>query len=120
MPPELRPVRFIGNEIEVEFDRPPPLRKKPGAPRAFCWEGARYAVTELMARWFDFERKGRAGQNMEPAHLRAAARRSSWGVGRFYFRVRTDRGRIFDLYYDRAPESATDRAGHWFLWRELA
>jgi hypothetical protein len=56
---------------------------------------------------------------MAPAHAATAARRGSWGVGRFYFRVRTDREEVFDLYYDREPESAGDRAGHWFLWREV-
>jgi hypothetical protein len=59
-------------------------------------------------------------KNMKPAHLREAERRGSWGVGRFYFRVRTDKERIFDLYYDRAPKQAADRLGHWFLWREMA
>lgn len=116
---DLVPVRFIGREVEVEFARPPLLRKKPEAPQAFRWEGARYRVADVMARWFDFERKGRASKDMEPANLRAAVRRGSWGVGRTYFRVRTECGRVFDLYYDRAPESAADRAGHWFLWREL-
>ncbi len=119
MSPDPVPVRFIGREVEVEFARPPLLSKKPEAPQAFRWEGARYSVVEVLARWFDFERKGRASKNMEPAHLRAAVRRGSWGVGRYYFRVRTDCGRMFDLYYDRAPESAADRGGHWFLWREL-
>ncbi len=56
--------------------------------------------------------------NMQPAHLATAARRGSWGVGRLYFRLRTDRG-VFDLYYDRAPEAAGDRAGHWYLWRQV-
>ncbi len=119
MSPELKPVRFVGCEIEVEFARAPLLKKKPDVPQAFHWQGVRYAVTEVLARWFDFERKGRASLNMEPAHLRTAVRRGSWGVGRYFFRVRTDAGRIFDLYYDRAPASAADRAGHWFLWREL-
>jgi len=45
--------------------------------------------------------------------------RVSWGVGRFYFRVRTDHGRVFDLYYDRSPKNVNDRLGGWFLWREL-
>ena len=58
-------------------------------------------------------------RNMQEAHLREASRRGSWGVGRFYFRVRTENGRIFDIYYDRAPEEAADRKGHWFIWREL-
>jgi hypothetical protein len=56
---------------------------------------------------------------MAPAHLATATRRGSWGVGRFYFRVRTDGGGVYDLYYDRQPESAGDRAGHWYLWREV-
>ncbi|MEW6568602.1 MAG: DUF6504 family protein [Chloroflexota bacterium] len=120
MPPELVPIRFIDAEIEVEFERPLLLSKKPEAPQAFRWQGERFQVSEVLSRWFDFERRGRASQNMQPAHLRAAVRRGSWGVGRYYFRVRTGRGRIFDLYYDRAPESAADRAGHWVLWRELA
>jgi hypothetical protein len=28
-------------------------------------------------------------------------------------------GRVFDIYYDRAPEAAGDRAGHWYLFREM-
>jgi hypothetical protein len=58
-------------------------------------------------------------KNMQPAHAQAAARRGSWGVGRFHFRVRTQDSRFFDLYYDRAPEDAGDRAGHWVLFREM-
>ena len=57
---------------------------------------------------------------MRPANIAKAVRRGSWGVGRFYFRVRTESGRLFDLYYDRAPKDADDRKGTWFLFRELA
>jgi hypothetical protein len=56
---------------------------------------------------------------MRPTHAAAAERRGSWGVGRDYYRVRTDSGRVFDLYYDRAPGSVHDRKGAWFLLREL-
>jgi len=35
-------------------------------------------------------------------------------------RVRVESGRIFDLYYDRAPRKAEDRKGSWFLLREMA
>ncbi|NIN66282.1 MAG: hypothetical protein GTO63_16635 [Anaerolineae bacterium] len=56
---------------------------------------------------------------MQPEHLRSVRRFGSWGVGRFYFRVRVEDGRVFDLYYDRAPKDAADRQGHWYLWREL-
>ena len=119
MAPEIIPIQFIDEEIQVVFDRPPDLAKKPGPPNSFLWGSARFAVEEMLSSWTDYRRRGRMAQNMEDAHLRAAARRGSWGVGRFYFRLRTQGGRIFDLYYDRAPEGPADRAGHWFLYREL-
>jgi hypothetical protein len=112
-------LHFIDEEISVQFRQPPVLEKKPEAPQAFDWRGATLTVTEVVSTWFDFERRGREARNMAPAHLATARRRGSWGVGRFYFRVRTGDGRAFDLYYDRAPENAGDRKGHWFLWREL-
>ena len=56
---------------------------------------------------------------MRESHARAASRRGSWGVGRDYYRVRTDDGRIFELYYDRAPGDAGNRSGSWYLYREL-
>jgi len=55
---------------------------------------------------------------MQPAHAQTASLRGSWGVGRFHFRVETECGRIFDLYYDRAPRDAFDREGAWFLLGE--
>jgi hypothetical protein len=113
------PHQFIGEEIEVTFDVPPMHSKKPDPPSGFLWRGEDFRVVVLISRWLSYERKGRMAKNMQPENLRVARRRGSWGVGRFYFRVRTEGGRIFDLYYDRAPEEAGDRAGHWFLWREL-
>lgn len=113
------PTQFIDREIEVHFDRPPALRKKPGPPSAFVWDGETHRVVEVISEWFDYQRRGRMAKNMKAAHLATAAKRGSWGVGRFYFRVQTNADRIFDLYYDRAPKEAADRTGHWFLWREL-
>jgi hypothetical protein len=49
-----------------------------------------------------------------------ALHRGSWGVGRYYFRVRTDTRQVFDIYYDRAPQNIEDRKGSWFLYREMA
>ena len=118
--PDWVPIRFIDEEIEVFFERPPLLSKRPGAPDAFAWRGERFHVREVVSEWIDYERRGRAARNMGEAHLRTAERRGSWGVGRFYFRVRTDQERVLDLYYDRSPKEAADRAGRWFLWRELA
>jgi hypothetical protein len=114
-----RPIRFIDEEIKPSFDRPPVLTKKPHVPSGFVWGDRRFRVSKLISSWFSYERKGRMARNMGDAHLRTARRRGSWGVGRYYFRVETDSGRAFDLYYDRAPQEAGDRAGHWFLWREL-
>ena len=116
---EFSPRAFIGDEITVEFDSPAVRKKLPGPPSAFSWQGTTYRVVELLARWSEYERKGRSARNMAPAHARVAQRRGSWGVGRFYFRVRTDGDKVFDLYYDRAPEGAGDRVGHWYLYREL-
>jgi hypothetical protein len=58
-------------------------------------------------------------RNMQPQHAATASRRGSWGVGQFHFRIRTDSGRIFDLYYDRAPVNVDKRKGEWFLFQEL-
>lgn len=119
MSPRWTPVAFIDDEIAVIFDEPPALSKKPDAPDGFVWDGRTYRTDELISSWFDHGRRGRMAANMQPAHLREAARRGSWGVGRYYFRIRMQGGRVFDVYYDRAPEEAGDRAGHWYLFREL-
>ncbi len=113
------PLQFIGEPIEVTHDRPPVLEKKPDSPSSFRWRGETHRVAAVLSRWFDFRRRGDMARNMRQAHLEHAARRGSWGVGRFYFRVQTEGRRVFDLYYDRSPTSAGDRKGHWFLWREL-
>ena len=115
----MKPLRFIGEPIQVEFDQPPLLEKAPGCPDRFLWRGKSYHVVEKLSEWHDFSRRGRTARNMRPEHAAVASRRGSWGVGRYYFRVRTDSGQVFDLYYDRAPRSADDRKGQWFLFREM-
>jgi hypothetical protein len=111
-------VGFIGEPIEVEFDEAPALEKVPDCPGRFVWRGVLFQVVEELSEWHDYRRRGHMGRNMAPQHLATARRRGSWGVGRDYFRVRTDVGRFFELYYDRAP-SAGDRKGGWFLYREV-
>lgn len=113
-----RPTRFIDAEIRVGHAEPPALSKKPGPPDSFVWNNRTFPVLEVLSTWSRYERRGRMAANKQPAHLDTAERRGSWGVGRFYFRVRTPSG-VFDLYYDRAPQGAGDRTGHWILWREL-
>ena len=115
----LKPLQFIGQKIRVEFEKQPTLEKKPTVPTWFLWEGQTYQVESVLSEWQDFQRRGRMARNMRPENAVKARRRGSWGVGRFYFRVHTTCGRIFDLYYDRAPKNAQDRKGSWFLDREM-
>jgi hypothetical protein len=115
---ELKALRFIGEPIQVVFDQPPALEKRPGCPDAFLWQGESYRVTAMLEQWFDYKRRGRMARNMAPQHALIAEGRGSWGVGRFYFRVRADSGQIFEIYYDRAPKDADTRKGGWVLVAE--
>jgi hypothetical protein len=112
------PLNFIDEPIEVTFDRPPAMSKSPTCPSAFIWRGQTYPVVEMLETWVNYERRGDMARNMRPSHTLMAAKRGSWGVGRFHFRVRVADGRVFEIYYDRAPASAGDRLGHWFLLGE--
>jgi hypothetical protein len=116
---ELKPLRFITEAVTVHFDQPPLLEKKPGAPDAFIWRGENFQVAEVLSEWVDNTRRGRMARNMQPQHASVASRRGSWGVGLYYFRVRTTNERFFDLYYDRAPKDADRRKGEWYLYQEL-
>jgi hypothetical protein len=112
-------IRFIDEPITVVFDQPPTFEKRPPCPDGFVWRGEVFRVAALLSEWRDYGRRGRMASNMEPGHAALAAERGSWGVGRFYFRVRTIAGAIFELYYDRAPKGSAQRKGAWFLFREL-
>ena len=115
-----KPIHFIGEQIQVVFDEPPVLAKSPGCPDGFVWRGETYRIVELMSEWCDFTRRGKMARNMRESHLAAAVKRGSLGVGRFTFRVRVEDGRVFELYYDRAPKSVDRRKGAWTLYRELS
>ena len=116
---EYKPARFIGEMIEVRFERPPKLEKVPGCPNGFVWNGENYQILESLNEWHDYSRQGRMARNMRPSHAALAARRGSWGVGRDYFRVRTDTDQVFELYYDRSPSRSKSRKGGWFLFQEM-
>ena len=116
---DLKPLRFISEAIQVQFQEPPALEKKPGCPDGFIWRESRYQIVEKLGEWHDYGRRGRMAINMRPEHAARATTRGSWGVGRDFFRVRVDTGRIFDLYFDRAPKDVDQRKGSWFLLREL-
>lgn len=116
---DLKTIHFYAEPITVEFDRPPVLEKKPVCPDAFTWRETVYRVTEVLAEWVDFQRRGRMARNMQPQHAAVAQSRGSWGVGRYYFRVLTSAGRIFEIYYDRAPKDIDSRKGNWVMVREF-
>jgi hypothetical protein len=111
--------RFIGEPITVEFDQPPLFSKKPDCPDRFIWRKQTIQIAAVLQEWRDYGRRGRMADNMQPVHAARAAQTGSWGVGRYYFRVRVADGRIFELYYDRAPKDVDRRGGAWFLSREL-
>jgi hypothetical protein len=111
----LQPRHFYGEPIEPIYQEPPTYEKKPDCPDGFSWRGTDYRVSDLLNEWADFERRGRMARNMQPQHARVAANRGSLGVGRFYFRVRTDTGQVFEIYYDRAIKDSDHRKGSWVL-----
>lgn len=117
--PELTPIHFFDERIEVIFDAPPVREKAPHCPNGFTWGGKTYRVSETLSEWTDFTRRGKMARNMRPAHAATASTRGSLNVGRYYFRVRVDTGQVFDIYYDRAMKSVDDRKGEWFVYREM-
>jgi hypothetical protein len=114
------PIQFIDEPIEVIFIEPPVYEKRPPCPNSFLWRGEQFEVVEVLSEEQDFNRKGKSARNMQPAHLQSATKVGSWGVGRYSFCVIVNGGRIFEIYYDRAPKDAGDRKGHWFLKGERA
>ncbi len=113
------PAHFFDNPIEVRFDVRPIREKAPHCPDEFSWNGRVYRIVAVLSEWTDFTRRGKMGRNMRPAHAATAATRGSLNVGRYYFRVQVEAGRVFDIYYDRAMKNVDDRKGQWFLYREL-
>lgn len=115
----MKPVSFINEPIQAVFHETPTLEKKPGLPIGFIWREQQFVITQLLSEWHDYERRGRMKRNMSVEHSRSASKSGSWGVGQDYYRVRTSVGRIFELYYDRAPQDVDRRKGGWYLFREL-
>ncbi|MFH1689778.1 MAG: DUF6504 family protein [Candidatus Eisenbacteria bacterium] len=114
-----KPLRFISERVEPLFADEKGFEKRPLCLRGFVWHGQTYQIDECLSEWRDYARRGKMAHNMRPSHLVSAEKRGSRGVGRHYFRVRTNDGRVFDLYYDRAPRDTADRKGSWHLFREM-
>lgn len=116
---DLPETRFILEPVVAEWDKPPVREKTPRCPDRIVWGEETLAVVELLSEWKDFERRGRMASNMRPERVARARVKGSWGVGRFYFRVRLANGRVYDIYYDRAPKGSDARKGAWFIKQEL-
>ena len=56
---ELKPYKFIGEQIEVSFSRPPAMQKKPGPPQSFIWRDNAFSIVEVLSEWHDYQRRGR-------------------------------------------------------------
>ncbi|MFB0546129.1 MAG: DUF6504 family protein [Anaerolineae bacterium] len=114
---------FYSEEIKVHFAKEPLLEKQPGLPTSFTWRGREYRIVELLKEWHDYRKRGRTAAFYEKERgaywVRASQRRGSWGTGRDYYRVLTDTGEVFDIYYDRKPIRQR-RKGQWVLWRKVA
>lgn len=117
------PSRFIGAAIEVTFDRPPVLEKRTGPPDGFVWEGRSYRVVAVLREWHDYRQRGKTKafylKERGSYRAKAAERRGTWGVGRDYYRLRTESGEVFDIYYDRSPRGPGGPKGSWFLFRQV-
>jgi len=113
-------IRFISEHITVSFNKEPVHQKAPPCPDRFTWKGDELRVLESLTEQVDFSRSGKMAKNMQPQNLMRAAQKGSWGVGRYTFRVRVEGGRIFEMYYDRAPKDINDRKGNWILFSELS
>jgi len=117
---KLTQIRFISETITVSFNKAPSHEKSPPCPDMFTWKGEDFRVIESLSELVDFSRSGKMAKNIQPHNMLRAAQKGSWGVGRFTFRVRVEGGRIFELYYDRAPKDVDDRKGNWILFSELS
>ena len=110
---------FIGEIITVHFSEPLQREKTPNCPASFSWRDESFTVERSLREWVDFSRKGKYERNMRDSHLESALAKGSFGVGRFTFVVLTTSGRVFEIYFDRAP-TKHNKTGSWILYKELS
>ena len=102
-------IEFIGKPIEVELSG-----ETPPAPKAFRLGDERHQVEEVLSHWEDHG----YGQR-----IRGHLDRQEQGQ-RFYYRVRTAEGQVFELYVDWSPtrrkgEKRSEKS-QWFAHRRLS
>jgi len=116
----LKPISFIDEKIEVQYNQAPIYLRTPVPPDRFVWREKIWDVVEVLEEWKDFDRRGKSAHNMRPANLLKAASRGSRGVGRFYYRVLTKDDRIFQLYFDRSVWNEEKNESGWVLHSEYS
>ncbi len=95
---------FIGAEVEVTMGGGPVLM-----PVSFRWEGHEHRVAEVLTHWFDY------GFGTDPRP------NPKWWQRRHrnYYRVRTEDGSTYELYFDRGANLKHPERRKWVLYRSL-
>jgi len=91
-------MQLYSEKIEVE------CRGEPLKPVSFKWNDKEFRIEKVLRIWQDW--------GFPPG----SPRRKNWRLRRHrtYFKVRTEDGRVFEIYLDRkAPEQT------WVLYREI-
>lgn len=109
---------YIGETIVPIFKVPLPREKTPTCPDGFAWGEEELIIERSIQEWVDFGRRGKYEKNMSEPHLEAALVKGSFGVGRFFFQVVVSDGRVFEIYFDRAPTKKS-KTGSWILYKQL-
>ncbi len=93
-------IQMLADKITVEFDEEPMYIRKPPCPQRFTWRKQLFHIEYMVSEW---RTDGRVKSKLRFI-----------GVARIHFKVKTDCGRLFEIYFD--PRS---RPGQWILSAEI-
>ncbi|MGD2250965.1 MAG: DUF6504 family protein [Candidatus Methanofastidiosia archaeon] len=110
---------FYSEPITVKFEKEPLLEKKPGPPDVFVWRGKSYTIIRVEKEWHTYNKQGKIEKfySQKGNAPELTPPKGSWGVGRDYYRVKTDTGEVFVIYYDRQPKKS--KKGQWILLKKV-
>lgn len=96
------PRRFFGQQISVEQD------SNSRQPLSFAFKDETHNIAQIMTSWHDygFPNDGRKHTWRQRHH-------------RNYYRVRTDDGRHFEIYYDRGVSMDNPHYMRWYVTEEF-
>ncbi|KPL04338.1 MAG: hypothetical protein AMJ90_01165 [candidate division Zixibacteria bacterium SM23_73_2] len=92
-------MQFISEKIEVTKD------EKLRTPVSFLWRGKEYKIKEVTESRADW------------GFSKGAPKKKSWRLRhhRNYYKVKTDRGEIFEIYLDRKDKKNEE----WILYQKI-